>query len=187
MFRKWVLLNRAPTSNQLHPPPPSFSQLHLPPPSLFQPPPSPIHLHPAHFSLPPALCNTLNNIGTKILHVIVDTELLPIPETRNKSNESYRVCKDNLEAISQSSIRSSPLDVFSWKGVLKICGKFTGEQPCWSVISIKLLCNFIEITLRHGCSPVNLLHFFRTTFPKNTLEQLLLIYFATTSLRYISA
>ena len=26
----------------------------------------------------------------------------------------------------------------------------------------KLLCNFIEITLRHGCSPVNLLHIFRT-------------------------
>ena len=29
-------------------------------------------------------------------------------------------------------------------GVLKICSK--------------LLCNFIEITLRHGCSPLNLLH-----------------------------
>ena len=25
--------------------------------------------------------------------------------------------------------------------------------------------NFIEITLRHGCSPVTLLHFFRTHFP----------------------
>ena len=31
-----------------------------------------------------------------------------------------------------------------------------------SVVSIKLLCNFIEITLQHGCSPVNLLHIFRT-------------------------
>ena len=121
------------TSTQLLPAPSASTQListstqfHPPPPSSFQP--------------PPALCNTPNNIGTKILHVIVDTELFPIPETRNKSNESYRVCKDNLEAISQSSIRSSSLDVFSWKGVLKICGKFTGEQPCWSVISIKLLC-----------------------------------------------
>ena len=28
------------------------------------------HLHPAHFSLHLALCNTLNNIWTKILHVI---------------------------------------------------------------------------------------------------------------------
>ena len=114
----WILLNRAPTSTQLHPapststqlisistqlhlpppssfqPPPSSiylhpahfnlhpapststqlistsTQLHLPPPSSFQPPPSSIYLHPAHFSLHPALCNTLNNIWTKILHVI---------------------------------------------------------------------------------------------------------------------
>ena len=28
--------------------------------------------------------------------------------------------------------------------------------------------NFIEITLGHGCSPVNLLHIFRTSFLKNT-------------------
>ena len=32
--------------------------------------------------------------------------------------------------------------------------------------------NFIEITLRHGCSPVNLLHLFRITFPKNTSVRL---------------
>ena len=32
--------------------------------------PSSIHLHQAHFSLQPALWNTLNNIWTKILHVI---------------------------------------------------------------------------------------------------------------------
>ena len=28
--------------------------------------------------------------------------------------------------------------------------------------------NFIEVTLRHECSPVNLLHIFRTPFHKNT-------------------
>ena len=28
--------------------------------------------------------------------------------------------------------------------------------------------NFIEITFQHGCSPANLLHIFRTPFPKNT-------------------
>ena len=38
---------------------------------------------------------------------------------------------------------------------------------CRNVISIKLQSNFIEITL-HGCSPVNLLHIFRTPFTKNT-------------------
>ena len=36
--------------------------------------------------------------------------------------------------------RTSFLDVFVGKGVLKICSKFTGEHPCQSVISIKLLC-----------------------------------------------
>ena len=40
--------------------------------------------------------------------------------------------------------------------------------------SIKLLCNFIEIALRHGCSPVNLRHIFRTPLPKNTSGWLLL-------------
>ena len=45
------------------------TQLHPTPPSLFKPPPSSIHLHPPHFSLHPALCETLNNIWTKILHV----------------------------------------------------------------------------------------------------------------------
>ena len=34
--------------------------------------------------------------------------------------------------------------------------------------------NFIEFSLRHGCSPVNLLHIFRTPFPKNTSGRLLL-------------
>ena len=35
--------------------------------------------------------------------------------------------------------------------------------------------NFIEITLRHWCSPVNLLHIFRTLSLKNTSRWLLLI------------
>ena len=36
------------------------------------------------------------------------------------------------------------------------------------MIWIKLLCNFIEITLWHGCCPVNLLKIFTTPFYKNT-------------------
>ena len=38
------------------------------------------------------------------------------------------------------------------------------------------LSNFIEITLGHGCSPVNLLHIFRIPFPKNTSGRLLLTF-----------
>ena len=70
--------------------------------------------------------------------------------------------------------RSCRSEVFLGKGILKICCKFTKERSCRNAISIKLLCNFIEITLRHGCSPVNLLHIFRTTFSRNTSGWLLL-------------
>ena len=34
--------------------------------------------------------------------------------------------------------------------------------------------HFIEIAPQHGCSPVNLLHIFRTPFSKNASEGLLL-------------
>ena len=74
-----------------------------------------------------------------------------------------------------SNCRSSHPDVFFLKkDVLKICSKFTGEHPCRYVISIKLLCYFIEITLQYRCSPVYLLHIFRTPFIKNTFGGLLL-------------
>ena len=67
-------------------------------------------------------------------------------------------------------------EVFSRKGVLKICSKFTGEHPFRSAISIKLLCSFIETALRHGCSPENLLHVFRTPFLEKISEGLLLYF-----------
>ena len=73
------------------------------------------------------------------------------------------------------------------KSVLKICSIFTGEHSCQSAISIKLQSNFIEITLRHGCSPVNLLHIFRTCFYKNTSWWLLLQHLLKTDIsRYIA-
>ena len=51
----------------------------------------------------------------------------------------------------------------------------SGEHLCRSVISIKLQSSFIEITLRHKCSTVKLLHIFRTSFFKNTSGWLLLL------------
>ena len=62
--------------------------------------------------------------------------------------------------------KSSRSEVFLVKGVLKISTKFTGEHPCRS--------NFIEMTLWDGCSPVNLLHLFRTSFTKNISGWMLL-------------
>ena len=64
--------------------------------------------------------------------------------------------------------RSSHPKVFFVKGVLKICSKFTGEHPCWRVISIKLL------ALRHRCSSADVLYIFRTPFPRNTSGWVLL-------------
>ena len=50
--------------------------------------------------------------------------------------------------------------------------KRKGKKP-WRKVSeteaaVQLLYNFIEIALRHGCFPVNLLHIFRTPFLKNS-------------------
>ena len=72
-------------------------------------------------------------------------------------------------------VKSSPAEVFVRKGPLKICSTFTGEHPCRSVISLQLFCSFIGITFRHGCSPVKLLHIFKTPFPNNTSGGLLLL------------
>ena len=66
-----------------------------------------------------------------------------------------------------NQLRSEPaLHRCSYKKVL--------WHPCQNAISIKLQSNFIETTLRHGCSPVNLLHIFRTPFSNNTSGGLLL-------------
>ena len=43
--------------------------------------------------------------------------------------------------------------------------------------AVQMLCNFIEIALQLGCSPVNLLHILRTPFLKDTSGRLLLFSF----------
>ena len=53
--------------------------------------------------------------------------------------------RNKTEAIT----RSSQPEAFLGKDVPKICSKFTGKHSCRSVISIKLLCNFIKIALQH--------------------------------------
>ena len=70
--------------------------------------------------------------------------------------------KTAILLLLQIYFRNSQSEVFLRKAVLKICSKFTGEHPSRSATSIKLLCN--------------LLHIFRTPFPKNTCGWLLLIF-----------
>ena len=70
--------------------------------------------------------------------------------------------------------KQPPRGVLKGKGVLKLCGKFTGEHTCRSAISVKMLSNFIGIALPHGCSPVNFQHILKTSFPRKTSGWLLL-------------
>ena len=74
-------------------------------------------------------------------------------------------------------------EVILGKAVPKICSKFTEGHPCRNAISIKLQSNFIKITHRHGCSPVNLLYILRTPFLKNTSGRLLL-YWITNAFQF---
>ena len=53
------------------------------------------------------------------------------------------------------------------------------QQICWRTLMPKcdfnkVTSDFIEIALRHGCSPVYLLHIYRAPFPKNISGGLLL-------------
>ena len=75
----------------------------------------------------------------------------------------------NLNFISVKLQKQPPRGVLK-KRCSEIMQKFTGEHTCRRAISIKLQSNFVEIALRHGCSPVNLLHIFRTPFQRTPLE-----------------
>ena len=50
----------------------------------------------------------------------------------------------SISTVRNTSTRSSHPEVSLGKGVLKICSKYTGEQPCLSGISLKLQSSFIE-------------------------------------------
>ena len=58
--------------------------------------------------------------------------------------------------------------------VRKRCSK-NMQQIYRKTPMLKLQSNFIEITLRYGCSPVNLLHILRTPFSRSTSGRLLLL------------
>ena len=89
-------------------------------------------------------------------------------------NSSENTCVGVLSFSEVAEYGSSPPELFLGKGVPKIYSKFTGEHPWESVISKKLIWNFIEIALRHRYSPVNLLYIFRALFSQNTSKRLLL-------------
>ena len=120
--------------------------------------------------------------------LILAMSVCPFSYTVTGKDQSFRVqqycclkSKQNIEKVQKQPSRgvlkkrcSENMQQIFKKGVLKISSKFTGKHPCQSLVSMQLLRNFIEITLRHGCCPVKLLHIFRTPFLKNTSDRLLL-------------
>ena len=90
-----------------------------------------------------------------------------------KSNVFHDYQRKNVVSI-KGNIQRQPLGVVLKKSYSENMQQIYRKHLCQSVISIKLQSNFIEITLCHGCFPVNLLHIFRTPFLKNTSGWLLL-------------
>ena len=82
------------------------------------------------------------------------------------------VLSKNQKKINTKLLISKRINIFDDYSEYQYDGSFDlyQKQPSRSV-KVKLL---IEITLRHGCSPVNLLHIFRTPFSMNTSGTLLL-------------
>ena len=64
--------------------------------------------------------------------------------------------------------RNSPPEVFSNKDTVQIRSEPKRERTDRSAIPTKPLCNFIEITLMHGCAPENSHHTHKTPLLKRT-------------------
>ena len=65
----------------------------------------------------------------------------------------------------------------------QICRR--APMPKCDFNKVALFSNFIEITLRHGCSLANFLHIFRTPFSRNTFGWLLLNKVNTNALMFL--
>ena len=70
--------------------------------------------------------------------------------------------------------RNSHPEVFLEKGVLKICSKFTGEHPCRSVISIKLLCSALQLYKNHTSAWVFSCFFIQYILPLPILNKVIM-------------
>ena len=114
-------------------------------------------------------------VGIKLRYIVNLSKISIIPTSFLRSISLVKNAQKppNLNTFWEKlyNYRSCRPEVLLGKDVLKICSKFTGQYPCQSAISKS---NFIEIALRHGYSPVNLLHIFRTPFLKNISGRLLL-------------
>ena len=80
-------------------------------------------------------------------HFLRSNSLLRLKENRQilskiiSRNDDERSKINGQTSIKNRKNRSSRPEVFLRNDVLKLCSKFTGERPCRSAISIKLLWN----------------------------------------------
>ena len=81
---------------------------------------------------------------------------------------------EKLKLIEMSKTEAAVQRCFIRKRCSENMQQIYRRKPMLNSDLNKIASNFIEITLRHGCSPVNLLHNFKTPFPKNTSGGLLL-------------
>ena len=93
----------------------------------------------------------LNSVQNKNIHGLVQKQPF-----RSVLRKRY---SENMQQIH----RRTPMPKWNFNKVAKL------------FYSIKLQSYFIEIALRHGCSPINVLHIFRRPFPKDTPKGLLLL------------
>ena len=91
--------------------------------------------------------SAFSDIKSEYGHLLRSNSLLRLKENRQilskiiSRNDDERSKINGQTSIKNRRNRSSRPEVFLRKGVLKLCSKFTGERPCRSAISIKLLWN----------------------------------------------
>ena len=66
--------------------------------------------------------------------------------TKKKKPCLYPVPPISCSIVNKKTIRSSLPEVFLWKYVLKVCSKYAGEHPWWSLISISSYATLLNHT-----------------------------------------
>ena len=110
-----------------------------------------------------------------IIRIQISFSKLQLPTMSDSSllsSEASLSSSDSLDSFSNfdklKPYRSSRLEVFCKKGVLRNFTKFTGKRLCQSLIFNKVAglrpANLVKKRIQHRCSPVNFAKFLRTPF-----------------------
>ena len=134
------------------------------------------HLYKAHSELYGKTDKMTTNIWTNefnfkyIKNVCLQNNVLRTKKFQDVINRYFLInllSSTTLQVLEAALQRCSQEKVF-WKYVTNL------QKNTHVEVRSQEFSNFIEISLCHGCSPVNLLHVFGTPFPENTSGGLLL-------------